>query len=108
MLEFIINYYVQILLTLSVTLVSRYFRHIKKTFNTILEDNKLIKANVLSISRLHIIQNGEILLCKDKISQDELQDFTDLYIPYQAMGGNGTGKTMYHAIQTKYISDLRD
>ena len=107
MLDIILQYYLQIILTFTVTLLGGYYRRVRKTFRGVLEDNKLLKNGMLALLHERIMQKGTELLKQDIITLDDLQEFKQLYVPYREAGGNGTGKKMFEKIESKCILDMQ-
>ena len=106
MLEFILQYYLQIILTFTVTLLGGYYKRVRKTFKGVLEDNILLKNGMIAMLRESIMLKGERLLKQEIISRDDLQEFKELYQPYKDLGGNSIAKKMYEKIESKCISDM--
>jgi len=106
-LEFILQYYLQIILTFTVTLLGGYYKRVRKTFKGVLEDNKILKNGMIALLHERIMQKGGELLRQEIITLDDLEEFKLLYLPYKEAGGNGTGQKMYEKIESKCISDMQ-
>ena len=61
---------------------------------------RLAKQENASLASLHdrIYQEGTRLLDKGWASVDEIDNFSRLYQPYRALGGNGTGEAMFKRV----------
>lgn len=60
--------------------------------------NMLIRLNVgIAHDRIHALCHEYI--SRGSVSDDEMDNLTDIYEPYRALGGNGSGKLLYEEVK---------
>lgn len=64
-------------------------------------DNKSVKTQVLiGLAHDRIIHLGMVFIEKGEITEDEYENLYDyLYLPYKAMGGNGSAERVIKEVQ---------
>lgn len=79
MISFIINYWIEILFSLIVTVLSHLYRKISKYIKRI---NALEKESCLNL-KIHIIQRYEAIKKREYITMDEKEEIIELYDLYK-------------------------
>lgn len=102
MLDFILRYYLQIMLTLLTGAVSYGFKKIARDLKKDMSDKQAIKDAMRVILHDIIIDVCNQHIKNGYISIDSLEDLEQKYKPYVALGGNGAVKTAFeHAKRLK-------
>ena len=91
MIDFIVKYWVQELFALIIAVITWLWKLLmdKK------KENELIKEGMMALLHDRIYQACSFFLAQGWCSTEDRSNLECLYVPYKALGGNGTGESLY-------------
>ena len=95
MKEFIVKYWLEVVLGVVTAAIGRICRKLKRK----VDEQDLIKAGMMAILHDRIFQAGRDYIEKGEITFEEIKNIEYLYNSYHALGGNGTGTEIWERIK---------
>lgn len=95
----ILKYWLEVGFGLITTLVTYLFTKIRTVKKNTKEDNQLIKEALKSILHNILIVEGQKMLDKGYCMREDYERISEYYLPYKALGGNGSAKRMVEQIE---------
>lgn len=95
MLDFIAQYWIEVLFGLAVGALGVGYRQVVKR----LREYATLKAGMLAILHDRLYQICRYHIHKGLITVDELDNIEHLYNAYHDLGGNGTGEEIYNRVR---------
>lgn len=91
MIDFIVKYWVQELFALIIAVITWLWKLLmdKK------KENELIKEGMMALLHDRIYQACSFFLAQGWCTAEDRSNLEYLYTPYKALGGNGTGESLY-------------
>lgn len=104
MIDFIIEYWLQFIFGIIITLIISMYKRINKHYKTI----KTIKDGLKTLLKSKIISEYNRISKNNYISVFEKEIINELYTEYTLLGGNGVIKDIVLKINNLKIGDLND
>lgn len=95
MKEFIIEYWLEGVFSMVLSVLAFYIKCIKKK----LDEQNAIKNGVIAMLHDRLFQSGMYFITKGEIGLSELRNIEHLYNAYHELGGNGTGTEIYERVK---------
>lgn len=95
MIEFIIRYWIQILFSGVLALLTAGYRKIAKK----LKEQEKMKEGILAILHDRLYQACRFYLSQGSIDIESMKNVEYLYSSYHDLGGNGTGTELYNRVK---------
>ncbi len=99
MLEFLMEYWLEVGFGCLVTAVGAGFRWMGKRLKERKKEDEAIKEGVLALLHDRLYQGCNYHIRNREISSTEMKNMEYLYKGYHALGGNGTGTELYERVQ---------
>lgn len=100
MLDFIIKYWVQLLLTAITAFVTNAFNSTLKRLKAESREQQMLKTGMLAILHALLYDACISAIHNNFISLNQLDNIEHLYKGYHGLGGNGTGTELYTRAKT--------
>ena len=94
MINFILEYWIQVLFGILTSLVAYLVTRIKKWT----KEQDEVKDGVLALLHDRLYESGCYHIAREEISVDGMKNYEYLYKSYHSLGGNGTGTEIYNRV----------
>ena len=91
MVDFILKYWIQELFALIIAIITWLWRQLLKRRN----ENDAVREGMMALLHDRIYQACSYFLKRGWCSMEDRSNLEYLYKPYKALGGNGTGESLY-------------
>ena len=101
MIEFIARYWVQELFALVIALITWLVRQVKCKK----KEYKVWNEVIMALLHDRLYKACSFLIHKGFCTVEDRQNLEYLYVPYKALGGNGTVESLYHKCMEMPLTD---
>ena len=108
MIDFIIKYWLEAVFALILAGFGGFFRWIYKHLKDQLKGQELARQGLTAILHDLLYKDCAAYIAAGEISPDDLENLTLMYETYHALGGNGTGTTLYKRCQKLAIKQKEE
>jgi len=105
MMNWIIQYWLQILFGFLITFVGSLTKLIYSRLKQTELEQTLLKEGVLALLHDRLYQGCKYHLKNGAITEAEMSNMEYLYKGYHALGGNGTGTELFHRVKDLPLKD---
>ncbi|MGN0270523.1 MAG: hypothetical protein ACI4CX_07505 [Candidatus Weimeria sp.] len=91
MLDFIMKYWIQELFALIIAIITWLWRILLKRKN----ENEQIREAMMALLHDRLYKSCSFYIMQGFCSVEDRNNLEYLYVPYKALGGNGTGESLY-------------
>ena len=95
MIDFIVKYWIQELFVLIITVLTWCVGKLRKKH----DENDKVKEGMMALLHDRLYQACSFFIARGWATLDDRENLEYLYRPYKALGGNGTGETLYHTVE---------
>lgn len=119
MTEWILQYWIQVLFGLMVSIGGVLCKLVAKKYKIHQEEQKvrlksqedeqaIIKQGVLGLLHNSLFQECKLLLKEGEMTENDFNNIESLYSAYSSLGGNGTGTQLYNRVKKLEFKDNED
>lgn len=109
MISSIIQYVITSILGIIIGALAAVLRSKIKKIETEKSKNEALYDGVKALLHDRIYSIGERATVENCITNDDFENLTELYLPYEKLGGNGTGHELYNKCKTlKRVRGIRE
>lgn len=105
MWEFIVKYWVEALFGALIGALSVGYKHLASKIKKQHEEEKAIKDGLLALLHDRLYQECTHYIAQGHIDAEVLKNIEYMYNAYHALGGNGTGTTLYEHTKALRIEE---
>lgn len=104
MIDFILRYWVEELFAVLIAAITWLVRQVKlkKT------DYDILRKGIVALLHDRIYQSCSFFIARGWCSMEDRSNLEYLYRPYKALGGNGTGESLYRKCLELPFSETKD
>lgn len=95
MIDFIIKYWIELILTLITSGSAWILKKVYADFKSERTEQNILKSGMVALLHDSLFRNCEQYIKRGEITVNELENLETLYASYHALGGNGTGTALY-------------
>lgn len=100
MIDFVIKYWVQLLLTAITACITNTFNTTLKKLKAESQEQQMLKSGMLAILHSLLYDACILAIHSNQITLSQLDNIEHLYRGYHGLGGNGTGTELYNRAKT--------
>jgi len=99
MYSFIIKYWLEVLFGTAIAGLSMGYKRLKSKLHRRADEQKKIREGLIALLHDRIFQSGMYFIEQGEIPLSVLNNITEMYEAYTALGGNGTGTEIYERVR---------
>lgn len=105
MLEFILKYWVEFLLSAIAGGLGFITKKLYSRVQSEIAEQKLLKEGITALQHNCLFIECRQCIARGEVTVEELQNLEMLYTSYHALGGNGTGTALYEKVKALQIKE---
>ena len=94
-MDWILKYWIQELFAVIIAVLTWCVRKLRKKKT----EYDVLREGILALLHDRLYQACSFFIARGWASIDDRDNLEYLYRPYKALGGNGTGETLYHTVE---------
>ena len=100
LIDFILKYWIQELFALVIAIITWLWRALLRRK----QENEQCRVGMMALLHDRMYQAGSFFIARGYCTPEDRSNLEYLYKPYKALGGNGTGETLYKKCQELPLS----
>lgn len=105
MTDFIVKYWLQVLLTGICGIAAAAYKKLSSRVKREVKEQQLLKEGVLALLHDQLYRGCRECIASGSIDVEGLKNIGYLYTSYHALGGNGTGTELYERVKNLPIKE---